>query len=242
MKPNGPRPPSPGRIYLCAPVNALVEGIYEEKIPLSQIKEHGDFGLGTFDDLDGEMVMLDGQIYQITAEGHVHQVDEHALTPFACVTHYSPSSHDELNGELSHDAFQEWLERLLPSPNIFYAIRAEGRFATMRLRSVPKQENYRPLVEVAKDQSVFTFTDIEGSLAGFFTPAFVSSLNVPGFHLHFLSADRRHGGHLLECRPTRVNVGVQMLSTLELALPLSLDYLTWDFNRNTDQDLEKVEK
>ena len=242
MKPNGQRPPSPGRIYLCAPVNALVEGIYEEKIPLSQIKEHGDFGLGTFDDLDGEMVMLDGQIYQITAEGHVHQVDEHALTPFACVTHYSPSSHDELNGELSHDAFQEWLERLLPSPNIFYAIRAEGRFATMRLRSVPKQENYRPLVEVAKDQSVFTFTDIEGSLAGFFTPAFVSSLNVPGFHLHFLSADRRHGGHLLECRPTRVNVGVQMLSTLELALPLSLDYLTWDFNRNTDQDLEKVEK
>lgn len=242
MKMNEPGRAGPGRLYLCAPVNALVEGIYEEKIPLSQIREHGDFGLGTFDDLDGEMVILDGQIYQITAEGRVHQVDEHALTPFACVTFYSPSSHDQLDGELSHAAFQQWLERLLPSPNIFYAIRVEGRFATMRLRSVPKQENYRPLVEVAKEQSVFTFTDIEGSLAGFFTPAFVSSLNVPGFHLHFLSADRRHGGHLLECTPSRVKVGVQMISTLELALPMSLDYLTWDFNRNTEQDLEKAEK
>ncbi len=234
--------PNRNRIYLCAPVIALVEGIYQEKIPLSQIREHGDFGLGTFDDLDGEMVILDGRVYQITAQGRVHQADEHASTPFACVTYYSPSSHDELEGELSYVDFRQWLQRLLPSPNIFYALRIEGRFASMRLRSVPRQENYRPLVEVAKEQSVFSFTDIEGSLAGFFTPSFLSSLNVPGFHLHFLSADMRHGGHLLECVPSRVKVGVQMISTLELALPLSLDYLTRDFKRNTDQDLEQAEK
>jgi acetolactate decarboxylase len=242
MKPKEPDPPNVGRVYLCAPVNALVEGIYEEKIPFTQIKQHGDFGLGTFDDLDGEMVMLDGQIYRITAEGRVQQVDERALTPFACVTFYSPSSHDELNTELSHADFQEWLQGLLPSPNIFYAIRSEGRFASMRVRSVPKQDNYRPLVEVAKEQPVFTFTDIEGSLVGFFTPAFVSSLNVPGFHLHFLSADQQHGGHLLECRPSRLQVGVQLIPTLEVALPLSLDYLTWDFHRDTQHDLNKAEK
>ena len=237
-----PVPLNPGRVYLCAPVNALVEGIYEEKIPFTQVKQHGDFGLGTFDNLDGEMVMLDGQIYRITAEGRVHQVDEQALTPFACVTFYHPFSHDELDTELSYAVFQEWLEGLLPSPNIFYAIRVEGRFASMRVRSVPKQENYRPLVEVAKEQPVFTFTDIEGSLVGFFTPAFVASLNVPGLHLHFLSTDRQRGGHLLECRPSQVRVGVQLISTLELALPMSLDYLTWDFHRDTKQDLDKAEK
>ena len=235
-------PLNPGRVYLCAPVNALVEGIYEEKIPFTQVKQHGDFGLGTFDNLDGEMVMLDGQIYRITAEGRVHQMDEHALTPFACVTFYDPFSHDELDVEMPYAVFQEWLEALLPSPNIFYAIRVEGRFASMCVRSVPKQESYRPLVEVAKEQPVFTFADIEGSLVGFFTPAFVGSLNVPGFHLHFLSADRQRGGHLLECRPTQVRVGVQLISTLELALPMSLDYLTWDFHRDTKQDLDKAEK
>jgi acetolactate decarboxylase len=242
MKAKEPAPLNPGRIYLCAPVNALVEGIYEEKIPFTQVKQHGDFGLGTFDDLDGEMVMLDGQIYRITAEGRVHQVDEQALTPFACVTFYHPFSHDELDTELSYTAFQKWLEGLLPSPNIFYAVRVEGRFASMRVRSVPKQENYRPLVEVAKEQPVFTFTDIEGSLVGFFTPAFVGSINVPGLHLHFLSADRQRGGHLLECRPSKVRVGVQLISTLELALPMTLDYLTWDFHRDTKQDLDKAEK
>jgi len=219
-----------------------VEGIYEEKIPFTQVKQHGDFGLGTFDNLDGEMVMLDGQIYRITAEGRVHQMDEHALTPFACVTFYDPFSHNELDVEMPYAVFQEWLEALLPSPNIFYAIRVEGRFSSMRVGSVPKQESYRPLVEVAKEQPVFTFAGIEGSLVGFFTPDFVGSLNVPGFHLHFLSADRQRGGHLLECRPSKVRVGVQLISTLELALPMSLDYLTWDFHRDTRQDLDKAEK
>ncbi len=233
---------APGRVYLCAPVNALVEGIYEEKIPLSQVKQHGDFGLGTFDALDGEMVMLDGQIFRVTGDGRVHEVDEQECTPFACVTFYQPLSHDELDTELSYTAFREWLEGLLPSPNIFYAIRVEGQFVSMRVRSVPKQESYRPLVQVAEEQPVFTFTDIEGSVVGFFTPAFVGSINVPGLHLHFLSADRQHGGHLLECRPNRVRVGIQMMSTLELALPMSFEYLTWDFHRDTTQDLEKAEK
>jgi acetolactate decarboxylase len=229
-------------IYLCAPVNALVEGIYQEKIPLDKIRQHGDFGLGTFDSLDGEMIMLDGRVYQIAGDGRVHEVLEQAATPFACVTFYAPVSHDDLDEELPYTAFQEWILSLLPSPNIFYALRLEGSFAAVKVRSVPRQENYRPLVEVAADQPVFEFADVEGTLAGFYTPAFLSSLSVPGLHLHFLSADRRQGGHLLECRPLHLRAGVQFISTLELGLPMSLDYLTWDFSRDTGADLDKAEK
>jgi len=229
-------------LYLCAPVNALVEGIYEQKIPFTEIKKHGDFGLGTFDNLDGEMVMLDGKIYQITSDGHVSETDDQALTPFACVTFYRPASHDELDREMSHQDFLGWLLDLLPSPNIFYALRIEGRFATVKVRSVPRQESYKPLVEVAKDQPVFNFTDVEGTLAGFFTPSFMGSLSVPGLHLHFLSNDLQFGGHLLECRPVKVRVGVQFISAVELGLPMSLDYLTWDFQRDVGSDLDKAEK
>jgi acetolactate decarboxylase len=229
-------------VYLCAPINALVEGIYREKIPFTRIREHGDFGLGTFDALDGEMVMLDGRVYQIAGDGQVGEVDERATTPFACVTFYAPISHDDLDEELAADAFQDWILRLLPSPNIFYALRIEGSFAEVRVRSVAAQDHYRPLVEVAAEQSVFTFAETEGTLAGFFTPAFLASLSVPGLHLHYLSADRTQGGHLLECRPRRVRAGVQFISSLELALPLSLDYLTWEFRRDTGADLDKAER
>ena len=242
MNPNEPVVLNANRVYLCAPVNALVEGIYEQKIPFTQIKQHGDFGLGTFDDLDGEMVMLDGEIYQITGAGQVHRVADQERTPFACVTFYRPLSQDRLEIDLPYADFQTWIERLLPSLNIFYALRIEGRFSYLKVRSVPKQENYRPLVEVAQEQSVFTFTDIEGTLAGFFTPVFLGAVSVAGLHLHFLSADRRRGGHLLECRPSKVEAGVQMLPILELALPMSLDYLTWNFCRDTEADLSKAEQ
>jgi len=229
-------------IYLCAPVNALVEGVYEERIPYSQIKKHGDFGLGTFDSLDGEMVMLDGDIYQITGDGHVHRREDASHTPFACVTFYQPATHDELTRETTYEDFLNWLEGLLPSPNIFYAIRIDGIFSRVKVRSVPKQDSYKPLVEVAKEQPVFEFTDIEGTLAGFFTPSFLSSLSVPGLHLHFLSADFQHGGHLLECRSTNVCAGVQFINSLELGLPMSLDFLTLDFQRDTEEDLDQAEK
>lgn len=232
------RPP----LYLCAPVNALVEGIFEEHIPYSEIKKHGDFGLGTFDSLDGEMVLLDGDIYQITSDGRVHQRDDASHTPFACVTFYQPATHDELTRETSYEDFLKWLEGLLPSPNIFYAIRIEGKFSHIKLRSVPKQESYKPLVEVAKEQPIFEFTEIEGTLAGFFTPAFMGSISVPGLHLHFLSSDFLRGGHLLECRPRNISAGVQFINSLELSLPMSLDFLTLDFQRDIEEDLDQAEK
>ncbi len=232
----------PSPLYLCAPVNALVEGIYEERVPLAKILEHGDFGLGTFDGLDGEMVVLDGRVYQIAGDGVVREVTEPAASPFACVTFYTPASHDDLAGPLEYDAFLDWLLTLLPSPNLFYALRIEGRFADVHVRSVPRQENYLPLVEVAKRQAEFTFDEAEGTLAGFYTPSFMESLNVPGLHLHFLSADRTQGGHLLSCSPRGVRASVQFIATLELGLPMSVDYLTWDFRRDTGADLDEAEK
>lgn len=229
-------------IYLCAPVNALVEGVYEERIPYDEIKKHGDFGLGTFDSLDGEMVMLDGEIFQITADGHVHRREQAARTPFACVTFYQPATYDELTGPSNYEDFLAWLEGLLPSPNIFYALRIEGRFSYIKVRSVPKQDCYKPLVEVTKDQPVFEYTDVEGTLAGFFTPTFLSSLSVPGLHLHFLSSDYQRGGHLLACCSDGVRAGVQFIHSVELGLPMSLDYLTLDFQRDVEDDLHRAEK
>lgn len=232
----------PPALYLCSPVNAIVEGLYEQKIGFADLLQHGDFGLGTFDQLDGEMVLLDGEVFQIDASGAVNRIGLDALTPFACVTFFRPMTEDAIAEPLSWDAFQRRLESLMPSPNIFYALRIEGLFEQVRARSVPRTENYRPLVDAAGAQSTFEFRQVRGTLAGFYTPAFMSSLSVPGIHLHFLSEDRTRGGHLLECRPAGVKVGVQFLSRLELSLPMTLDYLTLQFQRDVEADLHKAER
>ena len=70
----------------------------------------------------------------------------------------------------------------------------------------------------------------------------MGSVSVPGIHLHFLSKDLKSGGHLLTCSPKTFQIGVQFINTLELSLPMTLDYLTWDLSRDVGKDLDKAEK
>ena len=231
------------KVYLCAPVNSLVEGIYEQNIPFHEIRKHGDMGLGTFNDLDGEMMMVDGEIYRVGSDGKVNLItDDDMCTPFACVTFFQPASDEVLEQEMDYEQFLRWMMELMPSPNIFYAFRIIGEFSYVKTRSVPKQENYRPLVEVAKEQPTFEFHNVSGKMVGFYTPSFMASLSVPGVHLHFLTEYKSSLGHLLECKPRKVKVELQYLYTVELSLPANLDYLTWDFQRDIGKDLDKAEK
>ncbi len=229
-------------LYISTPLNALVEGVYEENIHFDEILNHGNFGIGTFDDLDGEMVLLDGGIYQITSDGLVNRINDPAMTPYAIVTFFHPVIHADLEGEVQYGHFLEWLNGLLPSPNIFYAIRIEGEFSRVRARSVPKQANYSPLAEVVKEQSSFHFESIRGTLAGFYTPSFMSSLSVPGHHLHFLSTGFDAGGHLIACSTRKVRASIQPIHRLELNMPLTKDYLELNFHRDLDRDIDRIEK
>lgn len=213
-------------VYLSAPVSALMKGLYEEDTTIANIKKHGDFGLGTFNDLNGEMVMLDGRAYRLETDGLAHSVDDAAQMPFACVTFFHPTTVEDIEQDLDDAGFKNLLERLIPSKNMFYAMRIDGCFNHLKVWSIHKQDNYRPIAEVRP--TPFDFQDIEGTLVGFYTPRFIGSLSMPGHHLHFLSADRRHGGHLFQCRLKKARIAIQFVPKLKLNLPMTLDYLTTD--------------
>ena len=233
---------SGARLHVTAPVNALVEGIYQEDSAMAEVLAHGDFGIGTFNDLDGEMVVLEGRVYQLRADGIAYAVRADTRTPFACVTFFSPYSFDDIDKALDYRGLLAVLDRLLPSKNMLYAIRIDGAFDTVRTRSVPRQEAYRPLVEVAREQPEFDFENVNGTLVGFWTPHFLQSIAVPGYHFHFLTQDRTRGGHLLECRPRQIRISLQHIPSLELGLPLTLDYMTADLSRDIGAELEEAEK
>ena len=228
-------------LYVSAPVNALIEGIYQEDTRISEVLRHGDFGLGTFNRLDGEMVVLDGQVYQLRADGQAYAVPEDTQTPYACVTFFTPDTTEDIADPLSFAELTALLERMIPSPNMIYALRIDGSFGYIKTRSVPRQESYRPLVEVAREQPEFEYREVSGTMTGYWTPTFMEALSVPGYHLHFLTRDRRHGGHLLACQTDRIRIGIQHLPKLEVNLPVSLDYLTAEFTRNLTEDLKEAE-
>lgn len=233
-------------VYLSAPVSALVEGLYRQSTTLLELKQWGDFGLGTFNDLDGEMLLMDGDVYQMRADGHVSRLDARDLgeirTPFACVTFFRADTYDDVTPEMGTPELFSLLESILPSPNMLYAIRIEGRFSDVRVRSVPRQEVQRPLAEVAKEQPEFIFKETVGSMVGFYTPPMMQGLNVPGLHMHFVDASGEHGGHLLASLVTEGRISVQHVPRLMASLPVSLDYLTADFTRDVGKDLDAAER
>ena len=75
-------------LYQVSTAGALVEGVYQGAVSVGVVREHGDFGLGTFEDLDGEMVVLDGHVFRVGSDGAVGEVADDARTPFAVVTRF----------------------------------------------------------------------------------------------------------------------------------------------------------
>ncbi len=224
-------------------IDALLGGMYDGVTPIGELKLHGDLGIGTFDGLDGEMVVVDGQVFRVPADGHVVPVDDDETTPFASVTRFTPTRQQSVAKGTDLAAFTAQMDQVLGSPNLFCAFRIEGQFKHVRTRSVPKQNKpYPPLVEVVKHQPVFEFDDIRGVMVGFYCPPFVKGVNVPGYHLHFLSADQQQGGHVLAFDVEQATVAIQPLHKFTLMLPQGGDFSTMDLKRDRGAELEKVEK
>ena len=229
-------------LYISSPINALLEGFFRDDITIKTLKKKGDFGIGTFNNLDGEMIAIHGSFFHLDLDGDARRVKGSMKTPFATVCHFKPMLTEEIVTPLSYEAFQEQLKRMLPSDNMFYAIHMEGRFQTVRTRSVPWTENYQPLAKATDQQKIRTFENVDGHLVGFYAPAFVPSVSVPGYHLHFIDSAFTAGGHLLSCAPEHLNIEVQIFFSMELTLPKTLDYLTASFTRDAEKDLEKAER
>lgn len=224
-------------------IDALLAGAYDGQMTVGELKEHGDLGLGTFNALEGEMIVLDGKVYQARADGAVYEMPDDTTTPFAAVVNFDTDQAALLSGPLSDEVLQKQIDKLAPNKNLFLAVRVDGTFPTMKVRSVPKQSKpYPPLAEVVKQQAVFEYTNVTGTVLGFRCPSFVKGINVPDYHLHFISKDRTLGGHVLDL--TLENAALQLDACNEFMLVLTdhEDFSGLDLSKDRSQELEKVEK
>lgn len=232
-----------GKVTQFSTLNALMAGCYQGTFKCGDLSRSGDFGIGTFDRLDGEMVMLDGAIYQICSDGSVKRPGSETLVPFAVVTTFRPEQKIELKGEYSLAELQGKVDEWLSTTNIFYAVRIDGRFAEVRTRSVPAQQKpYKQLTEVVKNQPVFERRDVQGTLVGFRCPDYAAPMNLPGYHLHFISTDREFGGHLLSCRVKDPLIRIEHIREVDLRLPPYGDFDSMNMRLSDQSSLNKVEK
>jgi acetolactate decarboxylase len=231
-------------IWQVSTSTAVVEGVSKGCLRVGELSEHGDFGLGTFDHLDGEGILLDGICWQARADGSLSRAPDQELTPFFVVTHFHSDQQHQLNNLRSWSDLCERLDRLRPSDNVFMAIRVRGLLERIEVRSVSAVETGTNLVAAAAEQTVFDHRNLSGTLVGFWSPSYASSLNVPGYHFHFLSDDHRCGGHVLEngaLEARAVTVDLHLESDLRLMLPQTRAFLEADLSHDPTAALAKAE-
>jgi acetolactate decarboxylase len=228
-------------LYQVSTSTALVEGIYQGAVRVGTLREHGDLGLGTFEDLDGEMVVVDGEFFQVRSDGSVRRCGDDDLSPFAVVTRFSPEVKVTLPecADLGHLAVR--FDALRQTDNVFFALRVDGHFDYVHTRAMCRTKEGVPLVQAAAVQPEFEFRDVAGTLVGFWTPEYAKTLNVPGYHWHFLSTDRKSGGHLLQCRGSNLQLQMQREGEYRLALPETEEFLKADLRRDPAADLARAE-
>jgi len=230
-------------LFQTATLGALVEGVYDGNLAVGELKKRGDFGVGTFDALDGELVMLDGCVYRVRADGKAEAVGDGETTPFATVTFFEADHTGSLEGPFDLARVEEMLDKVLPTKNIPYAVKIEGTFARVKTRSIPRQTKpYPRLSEVAAKQPTFEFENVRGTLVGFRCPQYAKGLNLPGWHLHFLTADRTAGGHVLELVTDKVRFALDYTFAIYVALPKGGAFYEADLASDKSVDLKRTMK
>jgi acetolactate decarboxylase len=221
---------------------ALVEGVYRGAMTVEALLEHGDFGLGTFEGVDGEMIVLDGRCWQVREDGTVHAAADRVTTPFAVVTRFRAERAVDVASADDLAALLARVDALRESENVFYAVRIDGTFPHVHTRAMCRTADGVPLAEAAAHQPEFRLDDVAGTCVGFWSPGYARTFEVPGHHLHFLDDARTAGGHVLGLVGRDLRVRVQALHDFRVALPDHDAFLDADLSHDPAAALERAER
>jgi acetolactate decarboxylase len=223
-------------------IAALLDGQYEGDLSLDELLAHGDLGLGTVQHLDGELIVLDGACYQVTADGVVHRPPSSTRTPFAVVCRFAPVVEHHLDAPLGFDELTATLDDLAPADEPVVAVRIDGAFTDLHLRSVPRQRPpYPPLTTVVEHQTSWTTASADGTVVGFRFPADLQGIEVPGYHLHFIADDRSVGGHVTDLTLSAGVIRLDGSHELHVEIPAGLSLAGPDPSAGTAEAIRHVE-
>ncbi|KAG2171914.1 hypothetical protein INT43_001390 [Umbelopsis isabellina] len=227
---------SPGHIYQYSLMSALLVGETQGGLALKELTKRGDFGLGTFQLADGEMILLDGTAYHMKHDGSTSVVQPDTILPYATVTTFKPTIKSQVSN-VTKDELQRHIEHLTPTAgNYFLAIRMDGKFKKMKVRVIKAQDvpGESILETVRKNQREIETENVVGTVIGFRAPECYQGLTVAGYHLHFINSERKVGGHCLAYEIEAVDIQVSIIRKLYTELPDREDFYKADLSLNQE--------
>jgi acetolactate decarboxylase len=211
-------------LFQTSTVEALLGGAFDGDLSVAELLGHGDLGLGTLNGLDGELLVVDGQAWRANRECLLSHVPGSCRTPYAVVVPFAPGPPVALHGPIRFDAFGQAVGHRLPGTLRPVAVRVEGQFSNVRVRSVPKQRRpYPTLAAALGEQRISDLEDVTGTMVGFGFPDSLDGIEMIGWHLHFADDRRTHGGHVLDFELRDGTAHLDDSTELRVELPPAVD-------------------
>lgn len=232
-------------IYQVALLQSLAMGYFDGSISVKDLKTVGDTGIGTFEGLDGEMIVLDGVVYRANQQCKINVVKDNVTVPFSNVTFFDKDFSLKLNDVADKEALEKILNEQVDKHgrNNFYMIKISGDFNSIHVRSESGAEKpYPTLVEALKTQNEVTKENIRGTIVGLYCPDFMSSLNSTGWHFHFISDDKKFGGHVLGANINRCEAQFDKTETFRMNLPKMNNFDELNFKKDLREDIRIAEQ
>ena len=206
-------------IFQYSTKNIVLAHDYNGDITVGEIKEKGDFGLGTFNMFDGEMVFYSGNVYQVLTNGEINKMSSETLSPYVVTKFFNSDTSFSLPNNLSLDSVKTLLNPFIENSLVPLAIKMTATFKTLKSRSVDKvSDESITLTQIIANQTEFDFTNVSGTVIGFWFPDYFDGVNFTGFHLHVLLENLSGGGHMLDCTFENVSVEIDYASGVDVAL------------------------
>jgi acetolactate decarboxylase len=222
----------------------LIGGLYDGYYPYRLLKQHGNFGLGAPDNLDGELVVFQGKVYQTQYTGKTTEVDDRQLTPFAMVNFFHPDQKITISSAMDKGSIFHYLDSILTNVNGLYAIHISGKFSYIKTRAFPpvKAHDHTPLASMLPLQHFFEFSNVNGDLIGYRLPSFMDNTNISGYHFHFLSSKKDAGGHIIDVKADSLTIEIDRLNSYTVHVPSTTEFEQFDFKKNREEDIKSVER
>jgi acetolactate decarboxylase len=219
-------------LFITGSYGALNRGVYDGAATVADLKRHGDFALGTFSGIDGELLGLDGKYYQIGAAGKVNPANDAMTTPNTTTTFFKADKVVVIDKPMSYQELQQYLNGQLPTQNIYYAIKVSGTFDSIKARSLTKlNQPYpsTPYSTITQNEPTFDFNNVDGAMVIIVSPTYMNEISYPGYHTHFISSDGKNGGHVLDGRIAKGQAEVDILPNFTVNLPQNSMFYQADF-------------
>ncbi len=236
-----------GKYYQVSTLQALALGFSKSVITVKELLRHGDMGLGTFEDVDGEMIVLDGKCYRAKNDGNVVPAEDERGVPFASVCCFQSERLEKLGRMDTIDRLKEWLTLRIEEDfglNSMYAVRIDGEFLKVDARSESGTKAHHVTLKDALSvtQKAFVFEDIKGTLVCVYYPDYMDGINAAGWHLHFLSDDKKYGGHVFDISLAQGDAAFCRITSVEIQIPDTPAFDTYALKAASKDEIKSVEQ